>query len=198
MRKNRKCWFVDLSLILRNSKSQTVIDIYTNSYSMFTWRPFQNCKIYLLPDGISNWAQIFTDHGSISIFIDELFLIGRLNNSRTTNNRRFFTISDFKIYLLREYIWKMAKIFIKYFSEHNVLNICKRWRRAFLKLTAKTRNMIFLVIFEKISKKKVLRFFESRLQRKPVKHWWESWLTSRYFEVLVVKFKQTLFFNFIF
>jgi hypothetical protein len=67
-------------------------------------------------------------------------------------------------------------------------NICKRFSRAFLQFQARTENMIFLVIFQKIYEK-----------RKPVKHWWESWLTSRwYFEVLVVKFEQTLFFNFIF
>ena len=45
-------------------------------------------------------------------------MIRRLNNSRTPNNKRFFTISDFKIYLPRRYICKMAQIVIKYSPEH--------------------------------------------------------------------------------
>jgi hypothetical protein len=69
------------------------------------------------------------------IFSHELFLIRRLKNSRTPNNRRFFIISDFKIYLLRGYICKMAQIFIKYSSEH-ILEIITSF-------FAKTRNMIF-------------------------------------------------------
>jgi hypothetical protein len=48
---------------------------------------------------------------------------------------------------------------------------------------------------EKIFEIKVLRFLVSSLKRKLLKHWSESWLTSR-FKVLVVKLKQTLFLNF--
>jgi hypothetical protein len=63
--KNRKCLFVDLSLILRKSTSQIIFDHYTNRYSIVTRWHFPNCKIYLLPDGISNWVQIFTDHVTV-------------------------------------------------------------------------------------------------------------------------------------
>jgi hypothetical protein len=55
-----------------------------------------------------------------------------------------------------------------------------------LQFPAKTRNMIFLVIFKKkIPKKKCSVFFESRLKRKPVKHdilkfEWSN-LSKRYF-----------------
>jgi hypothetical protein len=114
--KNRKCWFVDLSFIFRKNVSQNIFDHYTDRYSIVTRGHLPNCKNYLLPDGISNWAQIFTDHATevCQSFIVELFLIGRRNNSRTPNNRRFFTISDFKIYLLLRYICKMAQILIKY------------------------------------------------------------------------------------
>ena len=38
-------------------------------------------------------------------------------------------------------------------------NICKRLRRAFLQFPAETRNMIFLVIFQKISEKKSASIF---------------------------------------
>ena len=52
-----------------------------------------------------------------------------------------------------------------------------------MQFPAKTRNMIFLVIFKKISEKKCFDFFDSRLKKKLVKHWWESWLTPRrYFD----------------
>jgi hypothetical protein len=55
----------DLSLILRKSTSQIIFDHYTNRYSIVTRWHFQNCKIYLLPHGISNWASIFTDHVTV-------------------------------------------------------------------------------------------------------------------------------------
>jgi hypothetical protein len=116
--KKQKCLFVDLSLILRNSASQIIFDNHTNRYrNKMTFSKLQN----LSPLGryiklSSNFYK--SRHGSMSIFNHELFLIRWLNNFRTPNNRRFFTISDFKIYLLRGYICKMAQIFITYSSEH--------------------------------------------------------------------------------
>jgi hypothetical protein len=59
--KNRKCLFVDLSLILRKTASQIIFDQNTIRNSMFTRRHFQNCKVYLL----QNWAPIFTDHVTV-------------------------------------------------------------------------------------------------------------------------------------
>jgi hypothetical protein len=111
--KHRKCLFVSI-LNFAKSASEIIFDHYTNRYSMFTRRNFQKCKIYLLPDGISNWAPIYTYHVTVVCrFLKTSFLIRRLSNSRTRNNRRFFTISDLKIYL-RGYICKMAQILIKY------------------------------------------------------------------------------------
>jgi hypothetical protein len=68
----------------------------------------------------------------------------------------------------------------------------------FIQFRPQTQNMNFSGSREKISEKNGLRFFESRLKRKLGKHRRESWLTSsRNFEVLGVKLKQTLFFDLI-
>jgi hypothetical protein len=154
--KNRKCWFVDLSLILRKSTSQIIFDHYTNRYSIVTRWHFPNCKIYLLPDGISNWAQIFTDH--VTVVCQSFKTSFYLSGDWTILERQI--TDDFSQFRTSKSI-SSEDIFAKWlkFLSSILQNICKRLKRAFLQFPAKTRNMIFLVIFQKISEKKVLRFF---------------------------------------
>jgi hypothetical protein len=129
-----------------------VIGIYTNSYSMFTWILFQNCKIYLLPGGISNWAKIFTDHVTIvcQSFKASFFWSGDWTILERQITDDFLQFQTSKSISSEEIFEKWLK-----FLSSILQNIFKRMRRAFLQFTAKTRNMIFLVIFEK----KVLWFF---------------------------------------
>ena len=200
---------MDLPLILRKRTSQIIFYHYTNGYCIVTRWHFPNCKIYLLSDGISNWAHIFTDIATV--VYDIQYMIKVWYTVYQTLITRFFWSGDWTILecqITDDFLqFQTSKsissenIFGKWlkFLSSTPQNICKRRSQAFLQLTAETRNMIFLVIFQKNPEKKCFDFFESRLKRELMKHWWESWLSSsRYFEVLVVKFEQTLFFNFIF
>ena len=66
----------------------------------------------------------------------------------------------------------------------------------FVEFRPQTENMFFSSHVKKIPKRNMLRFFRKEVQKRAKKHRREVWLTStRYFEVLVVKFRQTLFLN---
>jgi hypothetical protein len=84
------------------------------------------------------------------------------------------------------------------FLQTLVKNKQKLPRSRLFKFRPQIQNMNFLRSLEKFWKKMCLNFFESSLKRKLGKHRREIWLTSsRYFEVLVVNLKQTLFFHLI-
>ena len=106
---------------------------------------FPNCKIYLIPDEISNLAQIFTEHVTL------------VNNSRTLNNRRCLTkLSPPRIHSRNRSI----------FCWINFRASLRDWNEFFLQFPVKIRNINFSRS-RKFPRKKYFDFFESMLKRKP-------------------------------
>ena len=141
---------------MRKSTSQIIFDHYTNRYSIVTRWHFQNFKIYLLPDGISNWAQIFTDHVTVvyKFLMESFFWSGDwtiLERQITDDFSQFQTSKS----ISSEDIFAKWLKFLSSIPQNN----CKSLSSAFLQFRARTRNMIFLVIFQKISEKKSASIF---------------------------------------
>jgi hypothetical protein len=107
---------------------------------------FQNCKIYLLPDGISNSAPIFTNHVTVlcQSFKTSLFWSG----DWTILERQI--TDDFSQFQSSKSI-SSEDIFAKRLKFLSIILQNKRLRHVFVQFPAKTWNMIFLVIFEKKS-----------------------------------------------
>ena len=137
--KNRKCLFVDLSLIFQKNAPQISFDHQTNRYSVFTIRHFQNCKIYLLPDGISNWAPIVTDHVTV---VCQSFKASFFWSGKWTILERQIT-DDFIQFQTSKSI-SSEDIFAKWlkFLSSILQNICERLKRFTTRCDLKQRFFI--------------------------------------------------------